>query len=74
MEVFSNLVVIAYLLESDNYGRLKQSGCSKQSKGFSFAGILIGVAGAFDVSPLSNIIIFESGAFLTPSVSRALIF
>ena len=74
MEVFSNLVVIAYLLESDNYGRLKQSGSSKQSKGFSFADILIGVAGAFDVSPLSNIIIFESGAFLTPSVSRALIF
>lgn len=71
---FSNLVVIAYLLESDNYGHLKQSGSSKQSKGFSFADILIGVAGAFDVSPLSNIIIFESGAFLTPSVSRALIF
>lgn len=74
MEIFSNLVVIAYQLKSDNYGRLKQSGSSKQSKGFSFADILIGVAGVSDVSPLSNIIIFESGAFLTPSVSRALIF
>jgi len=46
MELFSNLVVIAYQLKSDNYGRLKQSGSSKQSKGFSFEDIFIGVADA----------------------------
>ena len=58
MEICSNLVGITQQLNFDRSGQLKQSGGSKQSKGFSFADVLIAAAGVADVSALSNIVIF----------------
>ena len=58
MEICSNLVGITQQFNFDRFGRTKQSGGSKQSKGFSFADVLIAAAGAADVSALSNMVIF----------------